>query len=395
MRRKVFILPVFLLLICTIICLPHGAVADSRNVSGYNHKTNNTINWCGVAFSYPSYFNMLEESTADSLVHSYPEEEEFYASLVFQSADFSGTAEEFTVYIPYIVESTIESLGVTKVIDESREVSFAGLRGWRIVFTTLDDDNDGIISKGVHSFAYNEKSGKVVMIHCLYDNIDQSQYDYFGDYYKMLSEAKLTDSHSQVTEQYVRITYNTSVNIRETPDAKGKRIGTAKPGQTFVHLETSDNGWHKIRLENGEMGWVSGKMGVVDETTAELPERSEAEPLDLEAINSTNTEKQDAQFIGKYYRITGIVGEAYGPSDGQNALVTIHPEVMARGMASQMPLDINVWLTPDEFERIGGSASEGKQIDLDAKLTSIRRNAISDKSSVRGYPIQLEFGEAY
>lgn len=117
------------------------------------------------------------------------------------------------------------------------------------------------------------------------------------------------------------------------------------------------------------------------------------EPLDLNAINSTNSDKSDAKFVGKYYRVTGIIDQAMKPSDGLNAMVIIEPDVMAKGMGSTLPLEINIWLTADEFEKIGGISSVGKQIDLSVNLTSISRNAISKDPAVKGYPIQLEFGE--
>jgi hypothetical protein len=60
---------------------------------------------------------------------------------------------------------------------------------------------------------------------------------------------------------------------------------------------------------------------------------------------------------------------------------------MVKGMWSR----INIWLTADEFEKISGVSSVGKQICLSIKLTSISRNAKSKYPSVKGYPIQLEF----
>ena len=118
-----------------------------------------------------------------------------------------------------------------------------------------------------------------------------------------------------------------------------------------------------------------------------------AEPLDLNAINNTNTTGSDSRFVGKLYRVTGIIYQAMGPSDGGNALILIEPNVMAKGMGSTLPLEINIWLTPDEFEKIGGISSEGKQVDISVKLTSISRNTLSKDAAVKGYPIQLEFGE--
>lgn len=114
----------------------------------------------------------------------------------------------------------------------------------------------------------------------------------------------------------------------------------------------------------------------------------------MNAINRTSSADSDAKFVGKYWRVTGLIDQAMGPSDGTNALVIIEPNVMAKGMGSTSPLEINIWLTADEFEKIGGISSVGRQIDLSVKLKSISRNG-SSNPAVKGYPIQLEFGEPY
>lgn len=116
------------------------------------------------------------------------------------------------------------------------------------------------------------------------------------------------------------------------------------------------------------------------------------EVLDLNAINNTNSIESDAQFIGKIYKINGVVSEVMDADEYSNALIIIHPNVMAKGMASLSTLDINVWLTSEEFEKIGGINSVGKSIEISAELISISRNAMSSDSEVKGYPIELEFG---
>ena len=115
--------------------------------------------------------------------------------------------------------------------------------------------------------------------------------------------------------------------------------------------------------------------------------------LDLHAINNTNSAKSDTQFVGKSYKIAGSVDWAMPPSDGFNALVVIQPSVQAKGMGSLAPLEINIWMTPYEFEKIGGASCEGKKIDVIATLTAIHRNATASSSNMKGYPIQLEFGK--
>lgn len=288
-----------------------SVVSGGRTLSRFDTKTNKTITWGGIDFSFPSYFDVLDKSSTETLMSYYPEEEDYYASIMFQSQEFSGTQEYFISQIPSIVKSTLEGeFFANTEIQKSEEITIAGLPGWTITYSTSDTKGDGVISTGSYSFAYNVNTGKVVMISCVYDSNDKSQYDYLGDYKKVLETSKVL-----------------------------------------------------------------------------------TESLNLNAINSTNSAKSDAKFVGKYYRVTGIIDQAMKPSDGFNAMVIIEPDVMAKGMGSTLPLEINIWLTADEFEQIGGISSVGKQIDLSVKLTSISRNSISKDPAVKGYPIQLEFGE--
>lgn len=61
----------------------------------------------------------------------------------------------------------------------------------------------------------------------------------------------------------VKITHNSSVNVRKQASSDSEKVGTAKSGGVYQHLDTAANGWYKIRLENGKEGWVSGKMAVL------------------------------------------------------------------------------------------------------------------------------------
>lgn len=288
-----------------------SGVSGNRDVSGFDTKTNQTIKWCGIDFSFPSYFNVVHEDSTETWLHYYPEEEEYYASLMFQSEELTETQEFFNSSIPYIVESTLSGGPFANAdIKKSEKISIAGLPGWIITFSITD--TDGVISTGSYSFVYNINAKKAAMITCFYDSNDQSQYDYLGDFNKVLETAKFL-----------------------------------------------------------------------------------AEPLDLDlnAINNTNSAELDVHFVGKYYSISGIVDQAGEGSDGFNALVIIQPDIMAKWMGSTLPLEINIWLTPDEFEKIGGTSSVGKQIDISVRLTSISRNAASKDPNIKGYPIELEFGE--
>lgn len=295
--------------------------SSDRNVSGYDENTNQLITWCGIDFSVPTYFDVLDESSTENWTTYYPGIEEYYSSLMFQSQEFLGTQEAFNSQISSIADSTLNSDFLAYAeIQDSESIMIAGMPGWIISFSVLDAEDDGVSSRGKYSFVYNKAVGKIAMITCIYDIEDQSKYDYLGDYMKILDSATLIDE--QMSEQQLS-----------------------------------------------------------------------AEPLDLNAINNTNISEADAEFVGKYYKVSGEVNIAYDPSEGYEAMIIIQPDVMAKGMNSTIPLEINIWLSEDTYQKIGGSSSVGSQVELPVKLLSISRNAISNDSEVKGYPIQLVFGE--
>lgn len=167
---------------------------EDTETIGFDTKTNKTITWGGIDFFFPSYFDVLDKDSTDTWKHYYPEEKDYYASIMFEIQEFSGTQEDFNSSITYIVKSTLDTeYFANKEILKSEEISIAGLPGWTITFS--ESHTDGVISTGRYSFAYNINTGKVVMISCTYDSNDESQYDYLGDYEKVLKTAKLvTDS---------------------------------------------------------------------------------------------------------------------------------------------------------------------------------------------------------
>ncbi len=170
-----------------------SGVSGGRNVSGFDTKTNQTITWCGIDFAFPYYYNVLDEGSTETWITYYPKEEDYYASILFQSQEFSGTEKDFQSQIPSIVDSTLDGdFFVTTEIQKSEEISIAGLPGWTITFSGSDTDGGGVITTGSYSFACNINTGKIVMITCIYDSNDQSQYDYLGDYKKVLETAKLS-----------------------------------------------------------------------------------------------------------------------------------------------------------------------------------------------------------
>lgn len=62
-----------------------------------------------------------------------------------------------------------------------------------------------------------------------------------------------------------RIREGSSVNVRQKSDADSRRVGLAKGGATYPCLGVADNGWLQIQLEDGTIGYVSGKMAFLIE----------------------------------------------------------------------------------------------------------------------------------
>ena len=54
-------------------------------------------------------------------------------------------------------------------------------------------------------------------------------------------------------------------NVRSEPGTSGKIIGHASASAEYEILDVSPGIWFKIRLENGRIGWISSKLGLVTE----------------------------------------------------------------------------------------------------------------------------------
>lgn len=118
----------------------------------------------------------------------------------------------------------------------------------------------------------------------------------------------------------------------------------------------------------------------------------DAENFDIEEINNTNSEDSDSKYVGKVYKIKGEVSQAIQNEVGENSLIIIWTDVLAKGMGETMPLQIKVWLQNEEFESIGGTSAKGKKVELVKELVMIDRNTGSNDEKIKGFPKQFEFG---
>lgn len=78
-------------------------------------------------------------------------------------------------------------------------------------------------------------------------------------------------------------------NVRSEPNSTSSKIGAAAGGHKYVII-SEDNGWCQIKLEDGTIGWVSGKMGSItrEETKKTIVEntKSDVENVKKDEANS-------------------------------------------------------------------------------------------------------------
>jgi|GEM_PF-209181 len=166
---------------------------------GFDEATNQKLSFCGIDFSMPAYFDVLSEDSTETYKLYYPETKDYYATLIFQCAGLSATQDDFdSVYLSSTVDSMIASLesgaeNRNQIIEysKSEKTTIARMSGWIITFSLKDKDN-GVPSYGSVALVYNINTEQIITILCGYESKDQSNYDYLGDYEKMLKSAVLT-----------------------------------------------------------------------------------------------------------------------------------------------------------------------------------------------------------
>lgn len=84
------------------------------------------------------------------------------------------------------------------------------------------------------------------------------------------------------TKAYVKVT--TKLNLREGPSTNCKVLSKLKPGEVIIVENSTDNGWSKVKLEDGTEGYVSNDYMVIPDIDLE-----EHELISAAVITSTNS----------------------------------------------------------------------------------------------------------
>lgn len=318
-----------------------SGVSGGRTVSGFDTKTNKTITWGGIEFSFPSYFNVLDKGSTETWMTYYPEEEDYYASILFQTQEFSGTQEYFNSRIPSIVKSTLD-LFANAEIQKSEKISIAGLPGWTITYTQSDTKGDGVTSTGSYSFAYNINTGEVVQISCIYDSNDRSQYDYLGDYKKVLKTAKLLTEPLEAIFPVENAKRSAVVAITNAfaMDVFAEDGNTYDVSKFHSYADTSGNVYDYFMKVNS---W--GTWSAKDEQTWHV------DSLILEKISGTVANaKLDVNFDGTNYVVSNIKGTFGNPSASADNLIDLSE--IAYGSTAPIYLTVSAELIKNNREQV-------------------------------------------
>ena len=92
-------------------------------------------------------------------------------------------------------------------------------------------------------------------------NYQESEEHFFTIIQDIINGKKRINNDQSVKK--VRIRESGAVNVRSAPSADSKRIGIAKAGGTYSYISTAQNGWYRIRLEDGTEGYVSNKVSAL------------------------------------------------------------------------------------------------------------------------------------
>lgn len=186
MKKRVIVLFV------AIIMIMFSSCDENTNQSDFTWTNSQKVIVNNIEFHIPQYFDVLSEESTDSYKHFYPEQKDYYCSLILEVYQINDWEQEiFDENKSEILASAIEKkYGKELEVIESEEKNIAGFSGWSETVRTLRDEANSTITVSV-SYDYEKKT--VFFVSLVVDDADQSDFDYFGDYERILEFTKILD----------------------------------------------------------------------------------------------------------------------------------------------------------------------------------------------------------
>lgn len=176
------------------------ALAPGEHViSGFDPDTNQTLSLAGFEFQFPAYYDVLSEDSTDRYKCYYPEETYYFSCVFFTYEhvenwtqeifdDWLSAFEADPTRISELYEAT--ELGEEDEILKAERVTIAGLPGWVFIYADYRQDNDDYIA---YALTFDADNKNVIRIVTIYESHDTSNYDYLGDFEKIVATATLSD----------------------------------------------------------------------------------------------------------------------------------------------------------------------------------------------------------
>ena len=102
--------------------------------------------------------------------------------------------------------------------------------------------------------------------------------------------SKLVQGQPEIaTASRVIIRKSGNANVRQEADAASARVGVARAGRSYPLLSTADNGWYRILLYGGIVGYVSPKVVSRVSEPGENPDATPAPVAKAEEAETGNT----------------------------------------------------------------------------------------------------------
>lgn len=148
-----------------------------------------------------------------------------------------------------------------------------------------------------------------------------------------------------------------ALNVRSGPSTSNSVIGTTYKGNS-VEIITSSNGWHKIKLSNGKIGWASGKyLSTSGDSNnggnTETPSTGKKATVTASALNVRSGPSTNNSIVGKAYR--GNTVEILENSNGWSKIKLSNGQV---GWASAQYLS-----TSGDSNNGGGDTGNGGSVN--------------------------------
>lgn len=156
---------------------------SGRTISGYNLSSNQTITIDGLSITIPAYFDVKDELSTAQYMHFYPSVEEYYCSLIVTAESLEIDKSTFETMKNDLVTALIESWGENIIDTKLAEININNLNGVR--FSCIDAADIPSLLNGC--IIFNPDTNAVITIIQSFDGNDASNYDYVGDFEKLLN----------------------------------------------------------------------------------------------------------------------------------------------------------------------------------------------------------------